>query len=265
MDDIHFTLPIKEVVRTAWDKAQGAKKTILIAFIIVCTATYCLDLLKSTSFQASPISYLLMSALVCMFNVLLDVGFLYIGIQRALDQPISYRMLLRGFQPKIASRVIGLYCLEFLIIFPISFLFSLMLTLTKTAFAIEASIIPKIALVFLTCLSFILLAYLVLQLFISMGLVIDRIINPWQAIKLSFKATRPHILSIAALIGIEIVVLVASALPAGIGLIWSIPLVLIINGIAYCQLSFALPNDSSSTDTAVFYCWDKAFDSTILK
>src|SRR5438477_89442 len=56
---------------------------------------------------------------------LVQMGILYIGIQRALDLPITYTQMWRGFRSDMALKLIGLYILQILILLPGIFLFIL--------------------------------------------------------------------------------------------------------------------------------------------
>ena len=249
-------------MKSAWVKVNGAKKTIWIAFIIVCVITYALSAFQTYIMPDYPLLQKPTAFICSLINVLLLAGFLYIGIQRALDQPISYQMIFRGFKPGFAIRVIGLYLLKIIIILPAAFLVSFAINFTAAAFASSDRLMEVVTLS-ACALTMLLLLYVALRLFIGMGFVIDKKVSPWRAVKLSFQSTRSNILNIATLACLELVILAVSIIPLGIGLIWSAPLVLIMYGMIYRKLSLNLPHEPYPKEAALFYFLNKKFNPGI--
>jgi hypothetical protein len=262
MTNTNLSLSIGEVVRNAWDKVNGSKKTIWLAFIIFCATTYGIGTLGTNISTTLPFLKTPLALLCSLINVLLQAGFLYIGIQRALDHPISYPMIFRALQPSFAIRILGLYLLKIIIILPISFLIGFTINMTSVAFAND-DLFMKVVTLSASILSILLLLYVTLRLFAGMGFVIDKKVNPWQAVKLSFQTTRSNVLNLAALTCIELIILAASIIPLGIGLIWSVPLALIIYGMIYRKLSLNLPHRPYPKEAALFYYLNKKFNPGI--
>lgn len=256
------TLSIGDVLKSAWEKVNGAKKTICIAFIIVCFITYALNAFQTNIIPAYPLLKKPTAFICSLINVLLQAGFLYIGIERALDQPISYQMIFRGFEPGFALRVIGLYLLKIIIILPAAFLVGFTINLTAAAFA-SSDRLMEVASLSACALAMLLLLYVALRLFIGMGFVIDKKVSPWRAVKLSFQSTRSNVLNLAALACLELILLAASIIPLGIGLIWSVPLALIMYGMIYRKLSLNLPHEPYPKEAALFYFLNKKFNPGI--
>ena len=78
--------------------------------------------------------------------------------------------------------------------------------------------------------------YLMLRLYVATPLVIMQKANPWAAIKHSFSATKHHVLALFVLIIANILIFMISLIPLGIGLIWSLPYLLISYGVIYERL-----------------------------
>jgi uncharacterized membrane protein len=86
--------------------------------------------------------------------------------------------------------------------------------------------------------------YLSLRLLMGMGLVLDRGATPWHAVKMSFRATRSNVWPLIGIILAELGILIVSAIPLGIGLIWTLPFVWVVYGTVYKRLSVNIPTTS---------------------
>jgi uncharacterized membrane protein len=78
--------------------------------------------------------------------------------------------------------------------------------------------------------------YIYIRISLSIGFVLDKEISPWNAIKLSFKATANHFWRLIAILILVNIIVLASSIPAGLGLIWTLPLAVICYGMIYKRL-----------------------------
>ena len=90
-----------------------------------------------------------------------------------------------------------------------------------------------------------------------MAFVLDKKANPWQALKLSFRATRSNYWPLLGLVMVEFGIVIASALSLGIGLIWTAPLLLILYGMVYKKLSLNIPKAPYTKQEELFYFLNK--------
>lgn len=231
-------IPAWETVITAWQKVKGAKGSIwaiCLIMIVFWIATSFLDehLIKHTLPILSPVLQFIFRIL----SFLLEMGLLYIGIQRAFDLPISYEQAFRTFKAKLALRIIILYILEVLIFIPLAFLIVIPTFIFYTVVHLTTT-----ALWLTTLASFCLIVgiigtcYIGIRLWLAMAFVLDKNVGPIQAIKLSFRATRGNFWNLVAIFLLQFLFIMVSLIPLGIGLIWTIPFAVILYGVVYKRL-----------------------------
>ena len=226
---VHFS--ISDSFKLAWEKVSGTKASIWIGIAIISVIVAGFELI-AVGLESH---YLVISKFFDfvsqIITTLSETSLLYIGIKRAQDLSFSYRDIFRAFQRRIAVHAILLFIIQF-IIFTIPILFVFMI--------IAASGEKNLALMLiLAVLAGLIIFYLSIRMIFATAFVVDKQSNAWDAIKLSFKITRENFWNLL-LVGILLsLIIVISAIPLGIGLIWSIPFTLIVYGLLYKQL---LPN-----------------------
>jgi uncharacterized membrane protein len=75
--------------------------------------------------------------------------------------------------------------------------------------------------------------YLSIGYMMTYPLIMDKDLSPWEAMEASRKAIHHHWFQIFGLFFVMGLIFIASALPLGIGLFWSIPMGVIMTGIIY--------------------------------
>ena len=225
-----YQLPVVETISTSWDKVSGAKGSVWAAigilFVITSGLFFIAGLLEPVSHILSVV--LLIASFIVYF--LLLIGLIYIGIARAASKPITYRLMFNTFNTTTALNLIGVYLLKIIILIPA--------TLLIIAATIMQQSNQNVALVFIIgAVGVIASIYLSLRLYLGIGYVLDKGANPLEAVKLSFKATRYNVLNLLGLTALQIGIIIIAEIPLGIGLIWAIPLTLIIYGTVYKRLS----------------------------
>jgi len=78
--------------------------------------------------------------------------------------------------------------------------------------------------------------YLIIGYMMTLPLIVDKGLSPWQAMETSRKAIHRVWWKIAGLSLIVGFIITISAIPLGLGLIWSWPLAIIMVGVVYCKL-----------------------------
>lgn len=237
MTELTYSIPVWETIGKAWDKIKGTKGSVWGAIGLIILIMLGLIICGSIIQGIFPFLKSLVGLILQLVNFLFEMGLLYIGIKRAFDLPISYRLVFRSFETPVALRVIGLYILQILIFIPFTLLFFIPL-IVQSVFDYPFSSAP-IVLLYLVCyvIGIIGVIYFVIRLLVAMAFVLDKLSNPWEAIVKSFEATRGNFWNLLFLTIIEILILMISAIPLGIGLIWTLPFALILYGIIYKELS----------------------------
>jgi len=237
MTDLSYSLSIEETIKTAWNKVSGAKGTIWAALIILFAVALGLGLvnvmLSAMLPKVGPVFNVVFQVLI----YLLDMGILYIGIKRAMDMPISYGLVFHAFSNGLPVKIILLYILQILICFiPVllmlasAFTYDMEQASGQTFLFMSLSILLFVAGLLGTI-------YITIRLMLSMGFVLDKQMSPINAIKSSFRATQCNFWNIFFIFLLQSLIIAISAIPLGIGLIWTIPFSLINYGVIYKNLS----------------------------
>ena len=157
------------------------------------------------------------------------------GIRRAQDMPVSYKMVREILTGRIILYLIVLYILQILICIPAALIAGIGVWLAHIQPEPSNAMLAIAVILYLT--AFILFIFLTVRMGLAYGTVVDKKLNPWEAIKLSFKATKGNVWNLIGLYCLNVLVIFACAITAGIGLIWGLPWLLIVYGEAYKRLS----------------------------
>jgi hypothetical protein len=226
-----YELPVWDTITTAWDKAYGAKKTfwasIAVLFVIVFTIGVAQGLTDSGADEKNFISIIIgtIGNIVAYF---LQLGLIYMGINRAIDRPIHYKMLFRTFNLPLALNIVGLYTLQVLL-----FLAPVVIA-ALGVFLISG---PSTVLGVLLCVvAFIAFAILMVRLSLCMAYILDANSTPLTSIKQSIRATTGNFWNLVAVFLIQFLIILVSIIPFGLGLIWTLPFGFICYGTVYQRL-----------------------------
>jgi hypothetical protein len=235
-----YLLPIGDTVSSAWDKVKGSKKTFWAAIGITVLIGFAIGFISGLLSNYSDIAAGIVNFIGQVVTTLLQMGLLYLGILRGRDAPINFKMMFRAFETPIILRIIGVYIIQFLIFLPVSIIFVFL------PIIVYGGEIGNVLSSGLTLSNFLLIAWFVigalvaifitLRLMLSMGFVVDQGVNSWSAVKKSFKATRCNELRLLGILVFQIVMIILGVIPLLIGLIWTLPFVLIIYGVTYRKL-----------------------------
>lgn len=226
-----YQLPVESTLRTAWAKVHGAKKTIWAAFAILLVVVFCLGFIQGI---AEMINHALFQGMKLITNVVsyfLQIGILYIGICRAKDLPIHYQQMFRAFSVQRALNIVGLYIAQFILFIIPGLVIFAGIYITTFSFPVSGLMGGIIF-----ALGVIASIYLLARLILGLAIVLDQDSGPIQAIKHSFHLTQGNVLRLCLLSLIQIIIVVISAIPFGIGLIWTLPFAIIGYGVIYQNL-----------------------------
>lgn len=140
-------------------------------------------------------------------------GFNMVGIRQAAGQPVRFAEIFSHFNRTLPLLGAGI----------------LMTIVTVIGFALF--VLPGI--------------YLSIALLLTIPLVVERKLSPWQAMMVSCKAISQHWFKVFFLFLAMNIILWISMLPLGIGLIWTLPMVMVMIGALYNTIFGVLPPESN--------------------
>lgn len=214
-----YDFRIGEVLGEAWHKVKGMKGTLIGAVLIYGVAinvisfviAFVLGLLGL--FQVSHAGTQVLEIVVNVFAGALCypllAGLNLIGIRRAADQPAEINEMFSHF---------GLFMPLFI-----------------TGLGITALIYLGMFLLLLPGI------YLGVAYSLAVPLLVERNLSPWQAMEASRKAISKHWFKVFGLFLALGGILLLSAIPLGIGLVWTLPMAFIAIGVLYRIIFGVLP------------------------
>ncbi len=212
-EDSVSNFSIRDAIGKAWGKTKGAKGAIwagsaIMYFVILILVTGGAFLLPSTGSELTSVtglvSNILFPAVANIVSVLFTAGLLLMGISKVAGDPISWKMIFKGFS--CAGKIIVATILQSVLI----------------AIGFALLIIPGI--------------YLSIGYAMTLPLIIDKGLSPWQAMEVSRKAIHKIWWKVSGLFFVMGLIFVVSLIPAGIGVIWTWPMFIIVAGVLYQYL-----------------------------
>ncbi|MBU0674738.1 MAG: hypothetical protein KJ950_08870 [Proteobacteria bacterium] len=198
------------VIREAWEKTSGVKGTLwAAAFLVlgvVIVTTGILSVLghligaAGSGFAYTFAAQLTLTAAIYPFLA----GIMMIGIHRSVNLPVNSKMVF-GYFVSFVPLVIG------------SLLVSVMTTI-----GFFILLIPGI--------------YLSIAYLMVIPLIVEREMQPWQAMEFSRKTVQRHWFKVFGLYILMTLIYMLSAIPLGLGMIWTMPMFVMVNGILYREM-----------------------------
>ncbi|TRO35542.1 hypothetical protein EQ832_17345 [Pseudomonas sp. ALS1131] len=214
-----YDFSIGDLLSESWSKVKGTKGIIiggfLVFYVVLLAATFILGGVVgifgalSDSIALMFIGEILISLLASALAYPFMAGINMVGIRRAADQPLSFNEIFSHF-----GRTVPL-------------------------------IITAVVMMLLIYLGMILLLipgiYLGVAYLLAVPQVVERGLSPWQALEASRKAITQHWFKVFGLFIVLGLIVMVSAIPLGIGLVWSIPLMVVAMGVLYRTIFGVLP------------------------
>ncbi len=207
-----YQFNISEVLSEAWEKTSGAKGTFILAFVIYIAISMGLSIVAqifmaiivsiTTNNEIAIIIFSIIQQLV--FNLILmpvSLGVFILGVRRSANAPIQAGSIMGYYA--YALRLFSTMLLIYLMVM-IGFIFL---------------IIPGI--------------YLGVAYYMAIPLVVEKGLSPWEAMEVSRKTISKRWFTMFFFAIIVMLIVLVSMIPLGIGLIWTMPMMLIAYGIIY--------------------------------
>lgn len=202
-------LTVFGAIKEAWKLTKGAKLTVLVAVVLMSLCTSGLFAavnfaLPQVTIGLGTMATMWFENMAWMFSGFISsifcAGLTLIGVRRVADKPFSWKMVFSGFARPIA----------------IFFAFLFMTLMIVSGFVLL--ILPGI--------------YLTVGYGLTLPLILDKGLEPWEAMEISRKAIHKVWWKVfAILVVMEILIFVA--LPTVFGLIWVVPMYVVLFGVVY--------------------------------
>jgi uncharacterized membrane protein len=203
----NYNLDIGEVFSEAWQKINGFKLKALGAFVVLYSVLFLamlgLTFILGVEPQAeqNPVVGLIIQLVATLIIYPMSAGILMMGIHQVSGKPVSIGMMFGYF-----DQTLRLFLLYVVMIIMIAIGFILL-------------ILPGI--------------YLAVAYATALPLLIEKKMGVWEALETSRKALSKRWFTVFALFILLGILVALSALPLGIGLIWTIPLSVTVLGVVY--------------------------------
>lgn len=215
-----YDFSIGEVISEAWKRVKGMKGLMIAAALVyivaIQTISFALGLAMGLGLGVTEpdtpmgqVAQMIASILAGAVCSPLAAGVAMLGIRRAADQKVSFDEMFSHFGLFVPLLLTGL-------------LMTLLMYI-----GLLLLIIPGI--------------YLSLAYQLAIPLAVERKLSPWQAMEASRKAITQHWFKILGLYLTLCLITIVSALPLGIGLVWTVPLLIISGGVLYRRIFGVLP------------------------
>ena len=206
-----YEFSIGSVLSEAWAKTSGSKLAIHLGFLFYFLVI--MGLMMVLGFATAGLvavnddpsgmvlTQLIMQLGMNLVGMPMIMGLAMIAIKRSADAPVK------------ASMVFG-YFSKMLPLFATTILMYIMMLI-----GFVLLVIPGI--------------YLMVAYYMAMPLVVEKGMSPWQALETSRKTITHRWFSVFGLFFILVIIVTISMIPLGIGLIWSMPMMMLAYGILY--------------------------------
>lgn len=196
-----YDFEIGQVMSEAWDLTRGMKASFWGAAAVVYALFLVLALIVGAVAGKSVVIRVFMNIVTGAISPVLMMGLLLIGIRRAVGLPISAGTAFGCLDRAVPAMIAGI------------------LTTVLTYVGLALLAIPGI--------------YLAIAYIMTMPLIVDRRLPPWQAMETSRRALSKHWFKFFGLMILMGLIILVSAIPLGIGLVWTAPWSVNVFGVAY--------------------------------
>lgn len=216
--DADFT--IGELLKEAWQKTRGAKASIwggvVAMYAIVLTVSFGGTAASQAFYKGGDPTLLVgvssgLQLVSSWLSMLMTGGIMLIGVRRALEQRVSWRMVFAGFS-KALSMTMAIILQSVLIVIGFILL-----------------VLPGI--------------YLSVGYALTLPLILDKGMGPWEALEASRKAIHKKWWAVFGLYLVMLLISMVAAIPLGLGLLWVIPMYFVLIGVLYVRFFGSDGND----------------------
>lgn len=195
---------IAEVMAEAWQLKNGFKSTYWGALLLYTTVAMVISGVFEFVGSGSTIMKIISQLVSGLVGYPLWVGLMMIAIKHSVGTPTDVSMIF-AYYPKTIPIFLNYLLMMVLVLIGLSLL-----------------VLPGI--------------YLAFAYTLAMPLIVEKNLGPWDALEASRKAITPCWFRTFGLFFVSSIILMISALPIGIGLIWTVPFLALVMAIVYRNL-----------------------------
>lgn len=207
-----YDFEIMEVIKEAWQRTYGLKGSVLgagamvfVVLTLLSTAIiFFFDLMPLLDENLITLITLALNCIISMLSYPFLAGIMMMGVYRSVDAPVSYKMVF-SYITYTLPIIIASLCMSVLI-----------------ALGFTLLIIPGI--------------YLSIAYMFTLPLIVDKNMDFWQAMETSRKSTHQHWFKLFFTGLAMLIIYLISTIPLGLGMIWSIPMFVALQGILYRRI-----------------------------
>jgi len=209
-----LSFSVGSVLKEAWRETKGAKSSILAAngvmylvlIVLSAVGTFLIPYYGAESLSPVVVSGSIgiTQVLVSIFSVIFTAGLLYMGVRKVAGDVISWKMVFRGFS--FSGQIILATLLQMILI----------------GIGLLLLVLPGI--------------YLMVGYGLTLPLILDKNMSAWEAMETSRKAIHKVWWKVTGAVIVMSVIYSISVIPLMIGLIWTVPMFLILGGVLYRHL-----------------------------
>ncbi len=196
-----YKFEIGDVMREAWGMTSGMKGAFWGGALLLYLGYMAIAVVGAMLFKSSQVLSMVYNIILGAIAPVLFLGIVSMGLRRAAGMRVSFETAFGSFGRAVPAFIAGL------------------LSTLLTYVGIILLIIPGI--------------YLAVGYCMTMPLIVDRNLSPWQALETSRKAVTKRWFQFFGLLLVVGLLVFVSALPLGIGLIWTLPWAINVVGVVY--------------------------------
>ncbi len=209
-DSTDFT--VGELIKEAWQKTKGTKASIwggvLFMYLVIFAISFAgIFALQGTGGQMDPNSAIGLNVglqvVTSWLSTMFMAGLMLLGVRHVKGQRISWKMVFAGFSKALSVTI------------------ALVLQIILISIGFILLILPGI--------------YLSVGYALSLPLILEKGLGPWEALEVSRKAIHKKWWTVAGLYFVMALLYMVSMIPLGLGLIWTVPMFFVLVGVLYVR------------------------------
>ncbi len=214
VQDRALDFTVGDTLKEAWEKTRGVKAAVwggvfamyLILFGISFAGFYGTQSMTGTDPSTAIRINGGLQIFTSWLSMLMTGGLMLIGVRRVLEQRVSWKMAFAAFSSKKVLSMTIATVLQILLI----------------AIGFVLLVLPGI--------------YLTVGYALTLPLILDKGLGPWEALETSRKAIHKKWWTVLGMYLVMMLLYMVSMIPLGLGLIWTVPMFLVLIGVLYARL-----------------------------
>ncbi len=217
-----YELSVGQVVSEAWGRTSGRKGKFIGAFFLYMIVMVCvMFVLQAINFAVVvpnvdksllPVLGIVQQLVLNLILLPIGAGLFMLGLRASVDAELQATSIFSYFGKSL------------------SLLAALILMYLMIVIGFILLVLPGI--------------YLVFAYYLAMPLIVEKGLGPWQALEASRKAITHRWFTVFGLMIVLMLIVMVSMIPLGIGMIWSMPMMMIAYGILYRNIFGVEPENA---------------------